>query len=66
MKENKLNPENILLVNEEQPEYIGFIHKSEDEKLKENMMLSPIEKLQSFTKMLRRESLFKNAMPYRF
>jgi len=55
------NAENLNQVNEEQPAYVGFVHKSEDERLKEDMMRSPIEKLQLFTKMLRREALFKKA-----
>ena len=39
----------------------GFVNKSEDEKLRESIFRSPIEKLQLFTKMLRRESIFRNA-----
>jgi hypothetical protein len=60
MKE-KLNVENINLVNKEQPEYIGFIQKSEDEKLRDDVFRSPIDKLQLFTKMLHRESVLKKA-----
>jgi hypothetical protein len=55
------NSENLSQVNETQPAYIGFVYKSEDDKLKEDMMRSPIEKLQLFTKMLRREALFRKA-----
>jgi hypothetical protein len=60
MKE-KLNVENINLVNKEQPEYIGFIQKSEDEKLRDDVFRSSIDKLQLFTKMLHRESVLKKA-----
>ena len=55
------NRENINQVKEEQPAYAGFVHKSEEDKLKKNIERSPIEKLQLFTKMLRRETLFKKA-----
>ena len=55
------NPEKLSQVNEDQSAYVGFVYKSEDDKLKEDIMRSPIEKLQLFTKMLRREALFKKA-----
>jgi hypothetical protein len=61
MKEINSNTENLSQVNENQSEYSGFINKSEDEKLKQNVMRSPIKKLQLFTKMLRRESVLKKA-----
>ncbi|HEX5150817.1 MAG TPA: hypothetical protein VFW07_05185 [Parafilimonas sp.] len=51
----------INLMKEDQSEYAGFVNKSENEKLRENIFRSPIEKLQLFTKMLRRESIFRNA-----
>lgn len=57
---NKEN-ENINEVKENEPAYTGFAHKSEDEKLRENIERSPIEKLRLFTKMLKREALFKKA-----
>lgn len=60
MKE-KLNAENINLVNKEQPVYIGFIQKTEDEKLRDDVFRSPIDKLQLFTRMLHRESVLKKA-----
>ncbi|SFP54190.1 hypothetical protein [Parafilimonas terrae] len=60
------NPNNIQAevnqVNEDEPVYNGFINKSEGEKLRDDMMRSPIEKLQLFTKMLKREALFKKAV----
>ena len=55
------NPENINQVKEEQPVYAGFVHKSEEDKLRENIERSPIEKLQLFTKMIKRDILFKKA-----
>ncbi len=60
---NNLNndPEDLSQANEQQPAHAGFVYKSEDDKLKEEMMRYPIEKLQLFTKMLRREALFKKA-----
>ncbi|MEP6682550.1 MAG: hypothetical protein ABJA35_04785 [Parafilimonas sp.] len=42
-------------------QYIGFIDKSENDKLRENMFRSPLEKLHLFTQMLRRESVLKNS-----
>lgn len=65
MKDIDLNSKNINQVSEDQSEYTGFINKSEEEKLKENMFRSPIEKLQLFTKMLRRESVLKKAKIHR-
>jgi hypothetical protein len=53
--------ENLNHVHEEQHAYTGFVHKSEDDKLRENIMRPSIEKLQLFTKMLRREALLKTA-----
>jgi hypothetical protein len=61
MKNTGSRKQNLTLVSEDQSEYVGFVHKSEDEKLREDIMRSPIEKLQLFTKMLRRESVLKNA-----
>ena len=61
MKGINSNTENLSQLNENQSQYTGFINKSEDEKLKQNVMRSPIEKLQLFTKMLRRESVLKKA-----
>ena len=61
MEETKLQKDILNQVNEDQPEYIGFAHKSEDEKLRENIYRPPLEKLNLFTKMLRRESVLKKA-----
>lgn len=55
----EIKEENIL--NENQPIYTGFINKSEEEKLREDIFRSPMEKLHLFTSMLRREAIFKNA-----
>ncbi len=54
------NAEKLSHVNEEKAlSTQDLFNKSEDDKLKEDIMRSPIEKLQLFTKMLRREALFK-------
>ncbi len=39
----------------------GFVSKSEDEKLREDIFRSDLEKLQLFTTMLRRNSLLNKA-----
>ena len=61
MKADELNIENLNQLGEEYVEYIGFVHKSEDERLREDVLRSPIEKLNLFTKMLHRESILKKA-----
>ena len=61
MKNTGSGKQNLTQVSEDQSQYVGFVHKSADEKLREDIMRSPIEKLQLFTKMLRRESVLKNA-----
>lgn len=53
--------DNLNNVNEDQYQHIGFVNKSEDEKLKENIFSPPMEKLSSFTRMIRRELVFKKA-----
>lgn len=58
--ENDYN-ENFSEVNEHASKYIGFVHKSEDDRLRENIFRSPMEKLSLFTQMLRREALYKKA-----
>jgi len=65
MKDQISNAQNLSQVNEDQSEYIGFINKSEDEKLKDDVSRSPVEKLHLFTQMLRRESVLKNAKIHR-
>ena len=40
----------------------GFISKSEEEKLKEDIFRSDIEKLQLFTRMLRKNALLNKAV----
>ena len=64
MKNLNTDTQNLNQVSDGQSEY-GFINKSEEEKLKENIARSPIEKLQLFTKMLRRESVLKKARIHR-
>jgi hypothetical protein len=61
MKNTESSFENTNLVQEPAQQYIGFIDKSENDKLRENMFRSPLEKLHLFTQMLRRESVLKNA-----
>ena len=61
MKNTGSGKQNLTQVSEDRSEYVGFVHKSEDEKLREDIMRSPIEKLQLFTKMLRRQSVLKSA-----
>jgi hypothetical protein len=56
-----LHKDNLNQLNEDQTEYADFVHKSEDEKLREDVLRSPLEKLHLFTKMLRRESVLKKA-----
>ena len=51
----------VSKLKEEQPVYIGFVQKSEDEKLKEDIFRSPVDKLHLFTRMLKREALYKKA-----
>jgi hypothetical protein len=56
---NNKPPENIF--NEESPRY-GFVHRSEMEKLRENVFRSDKEKLMLFTRMIRRNAMFKKAI----
>lgn len=53
--------ENLSQVNEDIPAFSGFINQSEEETLRENIFRPPLEKLQLFTRMLRREALLKSA-----
>ncbi len=46
--------------NEPLPAY-GFVHISEDEKLLRDALLSDVEKLQLFSKMLYRNAMLKKA-----
>ena len=46
---------------EEEAAYTGFAHKSEEEKLRESIFCTPMEKLHLFTQMLRRQSVLKKA-----
>jgi len=59
MKALKNSEENQL--NEPQGPYRGFVHKSEDEKLLEDVFRSDLEKLQLFTRMLYRNASLKKA-----
>ena len=56
MKETK---EDYNELHEEQATCPGFVHISEDEKLRQNIFRSPIEKLSKFTRMLKREAMYK-------
>jgi hypothetical protein len=42
--------------------YKGFVHKSEDEKLMQDVLRPDIEKLHLFTKMLRRNNTLNKAV----
>jgi hypothetical protein len=60
----KKKPEHIIpasVVEEEQAPY-GFSHKSAEERLKEDVFRPDIEKLQLFTRMLRRNAQLKKAV----
>ena len=57
-KENKYTAN---IVSEKTAEY-GFVSKSEDEKLKEDIFRSDIEKLQLFTRMLRMNATLKTGI----
>ncbi len=48
-------------LNEPATHYKGFVHKSEDEKLLEDVFRSDLGKLQLFTKMLYRDATLKTA-----
>jgi hypothetical protein len=52
---------NKSALNEERAEYVGFVHKSEDQKLREDIFRTPTEKFHLFTQMLRREFVLRNA-----
>jgi hypothetical protein len=56
---NNKPSENIL--NEGSPRY-GFVHRSEMEKSRENVFRSDKEKLMLFTRMIRRNAMFKKAI----
>jgi hypothetical protein len=58
-EEKKYNEEPIM---EEQPQAYGFTSRSEEEKLEEDIFRSDIEKLQLFTRMLRRNALLNKAI----
>ncbi len=60
MNEKDTNKPSQNILNEDAPVY-GFAHKSEDEKLKENIYRSDKEKLLAFTKMLRLSAMLKKA-----
>jgi hypothetical protein len=60
MKNADFGKESSTQANEDQSQYVGFINKSEDEKLRDKIMRPALEKLQLFTKMLRRESVLKS------
>lgn len=49
-------------VEEAQAPFYGFVSKSEEEKLLEDMYRPDMEKLQLFTRMLRRNAMLKKAV----
>jgi hypothetical protein len=57
----KANREPLNMVEEPTPQY-GFVHKSEEEKLREDIFRPDIEKLQLFTQMLRRNATLNKAV----
>ena len=60
-EDKNIEQENMV---EEQSLNYGFVSKSEEEKLKEDIFRSDIEKLQLFTRMLRRNAfLIKQLSP---
>jgi len=61
MEEKDTNKTSQNILNEDAPAY-GFAHKSEDEKLRENIYRSDKEKLLVFTKMLRLNAMLKKAV----
>lgn len=59
--QEKIMNKSPLTVEEQQPAY-GFISKSEEEKLIEDIFRPDIEKLRLFTRMLRRNALLNKAV----
>lgn len=47
---------------EDKPPFYGFVFRSPEEKLLEDINRSGLEKLQLFTRMLRRSKMFDNAI----
>jgi hypothetical protein len=60
MNDNNDNIKNQ--VNEPSVPYSGFVHLSEDEKLLHDALRPDIEKLQLFTKMIRRNATLNKAV----
>ncbi|MCW3115227.1 MAG: hypothetical protein JWR18_3623 [Segetibacter sp.] len=60
MKDNGKEITNQL--NEASTSYAGFVHISEDDKLLRDVLRPDIEKLELFTKMLRRTSTLNKAV----
>jgi hypothetical protein len=60
MNDQEKNIIPVNLVEEPAPKY-GFVNVSEDDKLREDIYRSDMEKLQLFVKMLRRNALFDKA-----
>ena len=61
MKKPPQHNDPVSSVEEQQASY-GFSHKSEEERLKEDIFRPDMEKLQLFTRMLRRNALLKKAI----
>jgi hypothetical protein len=61
MERTKGQIEGLNQSGEKQAAYVGFVHKSEDEKLREDVFRSAMEKLHLFTQMLHREKILNKA-----
>ena len=55
----KINENNKV---EDKPAFYGFVFRSPEDKLLEDINRSGLEKLQAFTRMLRRAKMFDNAI----
>jgi hypothetical protein len=61
VQKKKHNIENENIFEEPSPQY-GFIFRSEEEKLREDVFRPDLEKLQLFTRMLRRNTILNKAI----
>lgn len=59
---NDDNDDILNQVSEPSAQYTGFAHLSEDEKLLNDILRPDIEKLQLFTKMIRRNATLNKAV----
>ena len=58
-QDSKINENNKV---EDKPAFYGFVFRSPEDKLLEDINRSGLEKLQLFTRMLRRAKMFDNAI----